>query len=91
MFDDKIHTHNKYLFLNTAYSIPTVQILLGGSDSSILGVYEATRRKIPVIVITGTGGTADLVTDEYRYLYGEDQNQSEENYSHASEQNQFTD
>ncbi|CAF4396515.1 unnamed protein product [Rotaria socialis] len=51
------------------YKIPIVQILVDGGVSSILTVCESIAAGTPVIVIAGSGRAADLIANEYRFLY----------------------
>ncbi|CAF4761841.1 unnamed protein product [Rotaria sp. Silwood1] len=87
-FEENLQINTKY---GQPYVIPIVQILIGGNISSITSVCTAIRRKIPVIAITGTSGVADLIIHEYRYLYGENQIRSEDEYENARQQPQFND
>ncbi|CAF3729787.1 unnamed protein product [Rotaria sp. Silwood1] len=87
-FEENLQINTKY---GQPYVIPIVQILIGGNISSITSVCTAIGRKIPVIAITGTSGVADLIIHEYRYLYGENQIRSEDEYENARQQPQFND
>ncbi|CAF3834999.1 unnamed protein product [Rotaria sordida] len=69
--------------------IPVIQILFGDNISSIASVCESIKREIPVIVITDTGITADLIVHEYHNLYGENQDRLEVEYENAMQKPEF--
>ena len=48
----------------TAYSADAV-IIVGGGAGTMIEVAAAYQKRIPIIAITGTGGTADRVVDTF--------------------------
>jgi uncharacterized protein (TIGR00725 family) len=48
----------------TAYSADAV-IIVGGGAGTMIEVAAAYQKKIPIIAVKGTGGTADRVVDTY--------------------------
>ncbi|CAF1237716.1 unnamed protein product, partial [Didymodactylos carnosus] len=51
------------------HKVPVIQILAEGGASSVKTVCEALKTGTYLIVIEGTGRAADLIAEEYRFLY----------------------
>lgn len=48
--------------------IPTIALLLGGGFRSAILVAEYLKNNVPVVVIKGSGGTADLLSFAYEEI-----------------------
>jgi hypothetical protein len=53
--------------------VPSVGVCIGGGNSSFLRVLEMAKRGMPVLLVKGSGGAADLMSDLVGMLRGREE------------------
>lgn len=48
--------------------IPVIALMIGGGNKSTLMVLEHLKKQIPVVVVKGSGGAADLLAFAYEEI-----------------------
>ena len=45
--------------------MPTLVVLVGGDHKALETAYRRNKDKVPVLVVSGTGGAADFIADAF--------------------------
>ncbi|CAI9735657.1 transient receptor potential cation channel subfamily M member-like 2 isoform X4 [Octopus vulgaris] len=63
-------TISQYEIPGTRFKVPAVVVLVGGKRETLKSMYDSISRNIPVVIVKGSGGAADVMASVYRKLHG---------------------